>query len=579
MKPDLEAKPFCLDKSQVEWVESVFASMTLEEKVGQIFCPSLSSFGKKSIAKLTKEIKAGAVMIRPFPVKGLQESIKALQESSRIPMLISANLESGGNGAFNEGTQLSMPMGCAATGDMEYGYRLGKVACREAAAVGVNWSYAPIVDIDMNYRNPIVNVRSFGADAETVIKMSQGFIKAAGEEGVAPTIKHFPGDGTDERDQHLLVSVNTLTSDQWFSSYGHVYKTLIDDGAKSVMAAHIAQPEVARAIDPSISFEESLLPASLSKTLTTGLLREKLGFNGLVVTDSTLMTGFMQPMPRRKAVPLCIECGCDFLLFNRSVEEDWKYMLDGIKDGILSKERLDEAVWRVLATKASLGLNTKKTLPDPIQIAGSPETKKWVLDCADKCVTLVKDNQKLLPLSPSKHKRVYLNVIENYVEDNSALGKDLKARLEKEGFAVTLRKRKLDINPNLLMKGIVTPALIKVMKEVMANTDSFVSQYDMCMIALNMETVSNATVVRVNWKVMFGLGNDIPWYAGEMPLVVVSLANPYHLLDIPMADVYVNSYTATKEVLDATFDKLMGRSEFKGISPVDPFCGHEDCKL
>ncbi|MDR1642170.1 MAG: glycoside hydrolase family 3 protein [Clostridiales bacterium] len=579
MKPDLEAKPFCLDKSQVEWVESVFASMTLEEKVGQIFCPSLSSFGKKSIAKLTKEIKAGAVMIRPFPVKGLQESIKALQESSRIPMLISANLESGGNGAFNEGTQLSMPMGCAATGDMEYGYRLGKVACREAAAVGVNWSYAPIVDIDMNYRNPIVNVRSFGADAETVIKMSQGFIKAAGEEGVAPTIKHFPGDGTDERDQHLLVSVNTLTSDQWFSSYGHVYKTLIDDGAKSVMAAHIAQPEVARAIDPSISFEESLLPASLSKTLTTGLLREKLGFNGLVVTDSTLMTGFMQPMPRRKAVPLCIECGCDFLLFNRSVEEDWKYMLDGIKDGILSKERLDEAVLRVLATKASLGLNAKKTLPDPIQIAGSPETKKWVLDCADKCVTLVKDNQKLLPLSPSKHKRVYLNVIENYVEDNSALGKDLKARLEKEGFAVTLRKRKLDINPNLLMKGIVTPALIKVMKEVMANTDSFVSQYDMCMIALNMETVSNATVVRVNWKVMFGLGNDIPWYAGEMPLVVVSLANPYHLLDIPMADVYVNSYTATKEVLDATFDKLMGRSEFKGISPVDPFCGHEDCKL
>jgi beta-N-acetylhexosaminidase len=322
-----------------------------------------------------------------------------------------------------------------------------------------------------------------------------------------------------------------------------------------------------------------LLPASLSKTLTTGLFREKLGFNGLVVTDSTLMTGFMQPMPRKKAVPLCIECGCDFLLFNRNVEEDWKYMLDGIKDGILSKARLDEAVLRVLATKASLGLNTKKSMPDPIQVAGNPETKKWVLDCADKCVTLVKDNKKLLPLSPSKHKRVYLNVIENYVENNSKLGKDLKARLEKEGFEVTLRKRKLDINPNLLMRGIATPDLIKVMKEVMATTDSFVSKHDMCMIALNMETVSNATVVRVNWRVMFGLGNDIPWYAGEMPLIAVSFANPYHLLDIPMADVYVNSYTATKEVLDATFDKLMGRSELKGISPVDPFCGHEDCRL
>jgi beta-N-acetylhexosaminidase len=173
---------------------------------------------------------------------------------------------------------------------------------------------------------------------------------------------------------------------------------------------------------------------------------------------------------------------------------------------------------------------------------------------------------------------VYLNVIENYVENNSKLGKDIKARLEKEGFEVTLRRRKLDANPNLLMKGFVTPAIIKIMREVTASTDSFVSQYDMCMIALNMETVSNATVVRINWKVLFGLGNDIPWYAGEMPLVVASFANPYHLLDIPMADVYVNSYTATKEVLDATFEKLMGRGEFKGRSPVDPFCGHEDCR-
>ena len=137
----------------------------------------------------------------------------------------------------------------------------------------------------------------------------------------------------------------------------------------------------------------------------------------------------------------------------------------------------------------------------------------------------------------------------------------------------------MDLNMDLLNKGIPTPKLLKVMKEIQANTQDFVSQYDMCMIVLNMETVSNATVVRVNWKVMFGLGNDIPWYAGEMPLVVISTANPYHLLDIPMAHTYINAYTGTQLVLDALFDKLMGRSEFKGVSPVDPFCGHEDTTL
>lgn len=585
MGVNLREKPFELNDTQVEWVEKTVADMTIDEKIGQLFCPSISAFNKKTIKHFTQDLKIGSMMIRPFAVKGLQENIRNLQAMSKYPMLISANLENGGSGAIATGTLFANPMGCAATKDMENGYRLGKISCQEAASVGVNWGYAPIVDIDNNYRNPITNIRAFSSDADEVVGFSRNYIKAAKEEGVAPTIKHFPGDGCDERDQHLLISVNDQSYETWMETYGRIYGTLIEEGAPTVMAGHIAQPAAARAIEPDISDADAYLPATQSKTLLTGLLRETLGFNGLIVTDSTLMVGYMQAMPRRQAIPHSIECGADVILFNRNIDEDFRYMKHGFQDGLVSETRINEAVTRILALKASLLLHTKKQegtivpFVNPDDIMNRLQTKEWTKECADKAVTLVKDNRKVLPLSPEKTKRVYLNVIENYVENNSMFGKDIKRRLEKEGFKVTLRKRKLDLNPSLMMKGIPTPTLLKVMKEIMASTDTFVSQYDICMIVVNMETVSNATVVRINWKVMFGLGNDIPWYAGEMPLVVVSTANPYHLLDIPMAHTYINAYTQNPETLDAVFDKMMGRSTFRGVSPVDAFCGHEDCKL
>lgn len=585
MNIDLKKMPFNLNDSQIKWVEDTMKDMTLEEKIGQILCPSLSAFNKKTIRKFAEEIKIGGMMIRPFPLKGLQDNIRLLQESSKIPMLISANLEGGANTAINEGTLFNQPMGCTATGDIENGYRLGKIACSEAASVGVNWAYAPVVDIDANYANPITNIRSFGSKKEDVIEMARGYIKGAKEAGVIPTIKHFPGDGVDERDQHLLVSVNTLDYDTWMDSFGEVYRVLIQEGAQSVMVAHIAQPAIARELVPDISDEEAFMPASQSKVLMTTMLREKLGFNGLIVTDSTLMVGYMQNMPRREAVPHSIECGADVILFNRSLDEDFGYLMDGYKNGQLSEQRLNEAVTRILALKASMNLHlyhqdgTIVPRTNPMEIIGLPETKEWTKACADKAITLVKDNKKNLPLSPTKTKRIHLNVIENTVSDKSDYAKEWKRRLEAEGFIVTLRKRALNIDMKKVMKGMITPSVLKAMKEIMAPTETFTSKYDMAMIVLNMETESNATVVRVDWQVFAGLGNDIPWYSGEMPLVVVSTANPYHLLDIPMAHTYINAYVNNEATLNALFDKLMGRSEFKGKSPVDPFCGHEDCRL
>lgn len=582
---DLQGNPFYLNEEQITWVNKTHAEMSLEDKIGQILCPSYPGPGDRRMTHFTQELKVGAMMIRPLPSSEVHGILRQYQKSSKIPLLISANLETGGDGALTDGTSYAMPEGCGATNNPVNGYRLGKVACREAAAAGVNWGYAPLVDIDSSYRNPITNVRSFGSDKEMVINMAKGYLMAAQEEGIAPTMKHFPGDGVDERDQHLLVSTNSLSAREWMDSYGVVYQSMIQAGFPALMAAHISQPAMAREINPDLSMQEALLPGSLSKELLTGLLRGRFGYNGLIVTDSTLMVGFMQCMPRRKAVPYCIECGCDCLLFNRNVDEDYHYMLDGYREGILSAERLDDAVIRMLALKAYLNLPQKqiegRLVPqtDLVKVLSLEETKTWVKECADHAVTLIKDNQKILPLSAAKAKRIYLNVIENTVTNNSQFALDIKRRLEQEGFDVTLRQRDFVFQPELIMSGEPLPDdMARIMAEVSASTEDFVSQYDLCMIVLNMPAVSNATVVRVNWKVIFGMGNDIPWYAGEIPLVVISTANPYHLLDIPMADVYVNAYSSNEATLDATFDKLMGRSDFKGVSPVDAFCGHLDCR-
>ena len=232
---------------------------------------------------------------------------------AKIPLLLAANTEAGGNGLAVEGTSFGQPMAVAATGDPENAYRMGYVACAEGAAMGLNWSFAPIVDIDMDFHNPITTTRTFGSDVDMVIACGARYMDAADENGVAVSIKHFPGDGVDERDQHILTSVNSLDCGEWMDTYGKVYRTLIEKGAKTVMVGHIAQPAWTRRLNPDATQRESLLPASLNPALLTGLLRGELGFNGLISTDSTAMVGFTTAMPRSIAVPTAIAAGAAFL--------------------------------------------------------------------------------------------------------------------------------------------------------------------------------------------------------------------------------------------------------------------------
>lgn len=579
---NLKAKPFNLEQGAIDWVVSTLEQMTVEEKIGQLFCTIGMSDDRGALDYLTKDIQVGGIMYRPTTGENLIETHAYLQEQSKIPLLIAANLESGGQGAAMEGTNFGMPMGVAATNNAEMGYRLGKVSCAQGAAVGINWAFAPIVDIDRNFRNPITNLRTFGRSVETILTMSKGYLKAADEENMAVSIKHFPGDGVDERDQHLLTSINDLPADEWRESFGRIYGELIEEGAKTVMVGHIAQPNMVEAINPKATKEERYTPGSLSPELLNGVLRDELNFNGLIVTDATLMVGFTSFMSRKEAVPQAIVRGCDMFLFNRSLAEDYQYMLEGYREGVLTEERLNEAVTRILATKASLNLHEKQAkgtlVPDKSELAAAMNHAtyiEWAKECANEAVTLVKDTQALLPLDPIKHKRLYLNVIERSLSKESSFAKMVKEALEKEGFEVPLRNRLGNIDAAKLMAGDVSEEMMASLGDMQSPMRDFTDQYDAALIVANMGTSSNEVVVRLAFD---ALGNDIPWFVKDIPTAFVSFANPYHLLDVPMIETVVNSYTASPYTIAATMDRLLGRAPFTGVSPVDPYCGRDELK-
>lgn len=578
---DLKAKPFFLSDEDIQWVQKTLAGMTLAQKAGQVFCPMGFTDDDGALRHQINDIGVGGMMYRSGPAGYIQATHRKIQEMAEIPLLLAANTEAGGSGLALEGTSFGAPMAVAATADSENAYRMGYTACAEGAAMGLNWSFAPIVDLDLDFHNPITNTRTFGSDPDTVIRCAGRYLDAADETGIAATIKHFPGDGADERDQHLLTSVNALTADDWMERYGKVYRALIEHGAKTVMAGHIAQPAWVKKLCPDASRAETLLPASLSKPLLTGLLRETLGFNGVISTDATPMVGFTAAMPRAKAIPAAVAAGADIILFNKSLDEDYQFLLDGIRDGIVSEERLDEAVTRILALKASIRLHEKQkngTLvppPQELSTVGCEKFAAWAKETADRAITLVKDEQGLLPISPKKYRRVYLNVIQKDMSPDNAFVQSWKQLFEAEGYEVTVRDRRVSITVEDFMAPSLSAEKQRLMYEMYRSVAEMKQEYDLYVYLCNMQNASNNTTLRLNWNVAFGLGDDAPWLTSEIPVLMISTGYPYHLFDAPMIKTYINAYSSDENFCRAVMEKISGRSEFVGVSPSDPFCGKE----
>ena len=584
MLVDLKRKPYELSDEQIAWVENTISTLSIEEKAKQLFICLTSSKDEEYLKWVASDLKCGGIRYNPARSEEVLSQNKILQSHSKIPLFIAANTESGGNGAFIGGTEVGTETKVAATNDVYYAYQLGKISALEAKSVGINTLFAPIVDIHNNFHNPVISNRTFGNDPKRVLEMSLAFFKAAKEEGLLCAAKHFPGDGYDERDQHLASSTNPLSTKEWDETFGKVYQALITEGLPMIMAGHIKLPSYQKYFNKNMKDSE-ILPATVCKELITDLLKDKMGFNGLVVTDATHMVALTSSMKRSEFIPQIINAGCDLILFFNDIEEDLSYLINAIKENKVSLERIDDALRRALGLKAKLYFKNGKISTNIEDLNGfSTENainhKKISDEVAHKSITLVKNLDNLLPINNKDHKRILLVVQEDenpfkmFMPANMKTIYDyIKEKLEAEGFEVTIFESLMDkvkkLPPQEAMK------LVNNVYGAKTPITDLTNNYDLIIQFANF--MSHNTVQRISWKLSKGTA-DIPWYVHELPTIFVSLNCPFHLFDVPQVRTYINCYDKNKNTIDALIDKLTGKEDFTGVSPVDAFCGITDTK-
>ncbi len=593
---DMKAKPFYLDDEACQWVEDTIAGMSIEEKIGQLFFNMGTSREEDYLKMTVEKYHIGGIRYNPAKGEEVHEQNRILQENSKIPLIIACNTENGGNGACTDGTMIAPQTKIGATRDKKYAYELGRISNKEAATVGCNLSFAPVSDILYNWENPVIGLRTYGNNVEQVCEMTKAYLDGAHtNEGFCCAAKHFPGDGLDFRDQHVANSVNTMTCEEWDASFGKVYRNLIDNGLEAIMAGHIMQPAYTRYFNPEIK-DEDIQPATLSPELIQGLLRKKLGFNGMVLTDASHMVGLTCRMKRSEMLPHTIAAGVDMFLFFNEMDEDFNSMMEGYRSGVITEERLSDALHRILALKAHMGLHKKaKTEIVPPrtvmeQVIGCEEHKAVAREISDQAITLVKyRDEDVLPMIPERYKRIMIVSVSGL--SAGAMGammakfmgggkkspaERLRDKLIEKGFDAFIYESPLDV----LAKKAAAGEKVDInmyfagkteIKEFRENQDLIITLVD---IAGGFQPVA-----RPGFGMSKG-GGEIPWYVHELPVVIVGCGQPFVLADIPQARTYINTYDSDDQTFDALVEKLMaGKEAFKGEDPVDSFCGMWDTRL
>ena len=572
---NLKEKPFFLDDRKIEWVEETIRSMTPEEKIGQLFINLTLDRSPETIDRLCNEYHIGGVRWQGGSLEEVYEQNRMFQEKSRIPVLIAANCEAGGNGAVGEGTMIATGAACGASPSDSTVRAMAKVGGTEAAAVGCNWTFAPVCDVVSNWRNTIVNTRAFGDDPDRIIELSKAYMEEMEKLGIACAAKHFPGDGSEERDQHLVMGCNDLSCEEWDASFGRVYKALIDAGLPSIMVGHICQPAYSRRFRPGIKDSE-IKPATLSPELLGDLLRGQLGFNGLIVTDASHMAGLTAAASRKDVIQGVVAAGCDMILFFNDPAEDLSFVREGLESGVITEERLSDALHRILGLKARLGLDSL-VFPDKSGLAavGSAEHHRLAAEAADNSIALVKDTQNILPVSPEERKRVRLYFLQSapvsLMDGPDPAKQILIDELEAAGFEVTAP----DDYYEMEMKNSSRFNRFRAMTH--ENTGEFRRNCDLVLVAVNMKGYAKENNTRLSYSVSHS--GEIPWYTHEVPTVAVSLNYTNHLIDLPMMKTYINAFGSTREYIHALVEKLTGKSEFRGRSSDLVFCGRWDTRL
>ena len=531
---------------EAKWVANTMEKMTLEEKVGQLIAcrytgrfVNMDSEYVNDLKTLVVEQKIGGLILFAGDVYETAHLNNTLQEKAKIPLLIASDLERGLGNQVDGATLFPPVMSLGAADSEELAYRMGKITALEARAIGIHMTYAPVVDVNINPENPIINVRSFGEDPEQVGRLAVPFIKGCQENGLIATAKHFPGHGDTTEDSHTVLPTVNADRERLDRVEIYPFKIAVEAGVQAIMAAHLSLP----ALDPTPN-----VPSSLSKLILTGLLREELGFKGIIVTDAMGMGGVTTLYEPEEAALRAIKAGIDMVLLPPKPKEVIDALVQAVRDGTITEERIDLSVKRILEAKARLGLYKQKLVDlELLDIRIAPRAHLRQAEVTfEKSITLVKNGDAVVPLSKKNQSIAVLS-----------LSSDPGGYFAGMTFVSEMKKRSSRVLEFYAEATTGQDYLDAALKK--ARTA------DVMVIALFSRLRANKGSVGLEMSHVHLIRE-----AAELSknVVVVSFGSPYFLRHFPEVDAYMCAYRYSDEAMMAAARALFGEIDIQGKLPV-----------
>lgn len=527
-----------LTAQQQQWVDRTLNSLSLEHAIAQLFNVSRPLEEPAAWLKLLEQLPVGCMSARTRSAVVYQQIVTEVQKNSPIPLLVVANMEHGAAEWPDYGTDFPMLMAAGAADDEQLIALLGQATAVEARQIGVNWVLTPDIDLNYNFNNPVTNIRAFGDKPELVGRLSTVLIQALQHHGVAATAKHFPGDGIDDRDQHLVTTINTLPFEQWLATYGRVWRRVIEAGVMTIMPGHISLPDYQGYADAP----EAAPPATHCDKLLIKLLRQELGYTGLIVSDSTSMVGLTSRATPAERIVASLAAGIDLYL-GADPERDLAHVLRALREGQLTEEGIYQSARRVLTLKAQLNLIESPLGPAPTadqQTAFAQAAQAM----ADKSITVVRGaDQQPVHLAPGA--RVLTVTIAKL---NPFFGqKDL------EVFDDELRNRGFQV------EHLLNPKTAELQELAQSCAAVFVNVYVTPLTTMGTARVTLDSFGTWGWRALFT----------EHPQVFyTSFGSPYLLYELPHIPNLIATYGGADVSQRAAVKVWLGEMEAQGVLPV-----------
>lgn len=525
-------------------VERQLRALSLERKAGQLFMSwSLArpdGDNHERLLRWVEEVGLGGVILSLGSCEDAAALIPRLQAKAQVPLLLAGDFEGGVWFRLEGATELGNQMLIGATGSPALAERAGRVTAEEAKALGFHWVFAPVLDVNSNPDNPIINVRSFGEDPQQVAVMGAAFARGVRQAGLIACGKHFPGHGDVDRDSHLQLPTVPGDRERLHRVELHPFAVAAREGLESVMTGHLAVPGLGESPD---------VPATLSRRILHDVLREELGFTGLVVTDALDMGGVKHALPPGEVAVRALLAGADVLLMPPDPLRARQAVVDAVNSGRVPMARLDDAVRRIIAMKARVGLlaGRGKVMPDWRRRVRTEESLAVAEEIAAKGPVLVRNRDAALQTVLRR-------------KDGNTLLVTLVDRDEGQGDAFVAALRgpvRVDQGASIRLSNASSA------DEVAAAVDRIAAAENVVLaVYVKVRAFTGGLAVPANLQPVLDALTD------EQSVVLVSFGNPYLVRSAPRADAYVAAFTRTAHVQRAVASALLGRSEFVGKLPV-----------